>query len=462
MCGMAAFAPIRSGITRRSLLTAAATLAGGGALAACGMASGTPAPKDGTSTRAKGGKAVFMATGDAERFQIRDGLMPLLEETTGVKGEWIHHAGAAYYDKLFSMMASDTAPDLFLFAPSYFAELVTSTRLRNVTPLIKRDKYDLSDFPEKAIVQYTWQGNQFGFPQDFPTRSLFYNVELFRRAGLALPPGEYGFNPTVWNWQRFQEAARKLTTGDPEAGGTYGWNTQYAWRQYSGWVFTNGAEVFNKEMTECTISDAKPVEALQLLSDMVHRHKVAPTRQVTQRENYETLFTNGRVGMVESLPGAINRYRAVQGFSFDVTPLPPGGTSGGAKAATGGGSGYGMFGGTKNVDAAWEFFKFIEGPEAQLAHARGGATYPSRKSIQVHPEVAVAGRPPEHFKMFVEGQKYVRLDPQTSNWREIEAAIDKELVPLWDGERSAREAAAAVKRVVDPLLKAAEARKPRD
>ncbi len=64
--------------------------------------------------------------------------------------------------------------------------------------------------------------------------------------------------------------------------------------------------------------------------------------------------------------------------------------------------------------------------------------------------------------MFVEGQKYVRLDPQTTTWRDIEAAMDKELVPLWDGERSEREAAAAIKRVVDPLLKEAQAKKPRD
>jgi ABC-type glycerol-3-phosphate transport system substrate-binding protein len=121
-----------------------------------------------------------------------------------------------------------------------------------------------------------------------------------------------------------------------------------------------------------------------------------------------------------------------------------------------------MYGGTKSEDAAWEFFKFIEGPEAQLAHARTGATFPSRKSIQLHPEVAVPSRAPEHFKLLIEGQKYVRLDPQVTTWREIEAATDKELIPLWDGQRSAREAAAAVKRVVDPLLKEATARKPRD
>jgi len=402
-----------------------------------------------------------MATGDPERSQIRDGLLPQLEATTGVKGQWIHATGTGYYDKLFAMMASDTAPDLFLFAPSYFVELASTSRLRNVSPLIKRDKYDLADFPEKSIAQYTWQGSQHGFPQDFPTRALFYNVELFRRAGITPPPGDYTTATSSWTWPTFLEAARKLTAADAATGtGAYGWNTQFGLRQYSVWVYSNGAELFNKELTESLFTEAKVVDSLQWMADLIHRHGAAPTRQVTQTEKYDTMFTAGRTAMVESLPGALNTYRAAQGFVFDVAPIPSG--AGGARACTGGGSGYGMFGGTKNEDAAWEFFKFIEGPEAQLAHARSGATFPSRKSIQLHPEVAVAGRAPEHFKLFVDGQRYVRLDPQVSNWRDIEAAIDTELGPLWDGQRSAREAATAVKRIVDPMLKEAAARKPRD
>jgi multiple sugar transport system substrate-binding protein len=452
----------RPAMTRRSFATMV-TAVGAAALpvlsAACGAASGTAAPQAGTSTRAKGGTATWMATGDPDRFAIRDGLMPKLLETTGVKGEWIHFSGPGYYDKLLSMMAGDTAPDLFLFAPSYFAEWVHTNRLRNLTPLIKRDRYDLSDFPEKSIQQYTWQGNQHGFPQDFPTRALFYNVELWKRAGLKLPPSSYTFNQSEWNWQTFLEAMRKLTSGDVEQGGVAGWNTTFGWRQYSGWVYTGGGEFFNKDMTECTVTDAKATDALQWVADLMHRYKVSPTRKVTSAQNYDNLFTNGKVAMNESLPGALNRYRAVQGFEFDVTPIP---LNGGKQTATGGGSGYGMFAGTKNVDAAWEFFKFIEGPEAQLAHARGGATYPSRLSIQVHPEVMMPGRPPANFKLFVDGQKHVRLDPQVSNWTEIETAIGKELTPLWDGERTAREAAQAIKRAVDPLLKEAVARKPRD
>ncbi|HEX2513970.1 MAG TPA: sugar ABC transporter substrate-binding protein, partial [Chloroflexota bacterium] len=431
----------RLGPASRRRLLAGLAGAGGAALAAgCGVPGGAPSG-GGAPSRAAGGSAVFMAWGDTERMRIRDGLVPRIQDTSGVKAEWIHtgDGGAAYYDKLQSMVASDTAPDLFLFAPSYFLEFVQANRLAALTPMIKRDRYDLADFPAPSIEQYTWQGTQQGFPQDFPTRGLAYNVDLFERAGVPLPPRDYAFAPSAWSWQTFLEAARKTTAGDPEAGGTFGFNTNFGWRPYSVWAFTNGGEFFNKDLTECTITEPRTVEALQWVADLIGRYRVAPTRAITARERYNPLFVNGRVAMIESLPADLGVFRAAAGLRFDVAPLPVSPT--GKKAATGGGSGQGMASSSKNKDAAWEFLKFMLGPEAQLEHARGGQTFPSRKSIQLHPQVAVADQMPRSFKMFVEGQQHVRLDPQLTNWRDVEAAIGKELTPLWDGQRSAREAA---------------------
>jgi hypothetical protein len=118
-----------------------------------------------------------MASDDAQRFQIRDDLLPRLFETTSVRAEWIHFSGGGYFDKHFSMFTSDTAPDLYCYTPAYVVESVAANGLRNLTPLIKRDTYGRSDYPERAIVQYTYQGNRHGFPQDFPTRALCSNPE---------------------------------------------------------------------------------------------------------------------------------------------------------------------------------------------------------------------------------------------------------------------------------------------
>ncbi len=84
---------------------------------------------------------------------------------------------------------------------------------------------------------------------------------------------------------------------------------------------------------------------------------------------------------------------------------------------------------------------------------------PGRKSLANSKEYLQSGLLPKNLKVFVEGLNHLRLDPQTTNWGEIEAATATEMAPLWTGEKSARDVAQGVKRVVDPLLKAAEAKR---
>ena len=273
---------------------------------------------------------------------------------------------------------------------------------------------------------------------------------MVRRAGLQMPPGNYAYNPSAWSWQTFLEYARKLTTGDPASGpgaGVFGWNTQFGWRPYSVWGYANGGEFFNKEMTECTITDAKPVEALQNLSDLIHRHKVAPTRQMTMAENFENMFTSGRVAMNESLPGAINRYRAVSGFNFDVAPIP-----GSTKACTGGGSGYAMYAGTKDPDAAWLFVQHLVGPVVQRSNAEAGSGVPARRSV-MDQVFARQAPPPKNVRVFEANAKTARIIPPILRWTEMIAEVNKLLPQLWNGDKTARDVCGEIKRLTDPILK---------
>lgn len=78
----------------------------------------------------------------------------------------------------------------------------------------------------------------------------------------------------------------------------------------------------------------------------------------------------------------------------------------------------------------------------------------SRKSIALSPEF-VNQRPPEHIGVFAEGGDSIRPLPLFPNWPEIGRAINAELTPRFMGRASARGAADAVERAVDPLFKSA-------
>ena len=58
-------------------------------------------------------------------------------------------------------------------------------------------------------------------------------------------------------------------------------------------------------------------------------------------------------------------------------------------------------------------------------------------------------------KLWIEAtQKYGRPLKGTTNWSDIESLFTEELTPLWNGQRTAREAVTALKPRLDALLKA--------
>ena len=105
--------------------------------------------------------------------------------------------------------------------------------------------------------------------RDVSAFPIFYNVDLFKAAGVEAPTAE---NP--WDWNDFVEAAKKLTTGEGEDKiyGTGAYSLESA-------VWSNGAEWVDPEtLTKVEITDPKFTEALQFCADLSLVHGVAPSQ----------------------------------------------------------------------------------------------------------------------------------------------------------------------------------------
>ncbi len=86
-------------------------------------------------------------------------------------------------------------------------------------PLIQKNNYDLSQFPENTVQIYQLAGEgQVGIPFAIYPSALFYKKSHFEEAGLNEPPHKYG-EPYVWpdgreaewNYDTAREVAMKLT-----------------------------------------------------------------------------------------------------------------------------------------------------------------------------------------------------------------------------------------------------------
>src|SRR5688572_6767893 len=86
-------------------------------------------------------------------------------------------SGQPFLDKLTALVAGGTPPDVAEIMPWDVPQFQTKKALMNLTPYIKRDKYDLGDFFAAGFDQYRWTADGkpggtsgadlWGVPRDF-------------------------------------------------------------------------------------------------------------------------------------------------------------------------------------------------------------------------------------------------------------------------------------------------------
>ncbi len=440
--------------TRRTLVLGTAGTAGMTPLVAACSVGGQVAGGDAAAAKLKTGVTLrMMQYGTPPEVVTKQEVLRQFEaKHPGLTAE-LDNGSAGYADKLSAATAGGSPPDVFWFDPALFLEYARRGFLLDLAPLIKRDKYDLADFYERALAQYEWQGKRYGMPKDFPARGMYFNQNVFQDNGIALPAVTYADNG--WTWDRFLDAAQKLTR-DRNGVTNYGWTMGNGFREWMVWVYANGGEFVNKDATECLLHEPAAVDALQLLQDLRTKYRFMPTPADTQAG---ATFAQGRVAMIESGPFNIgNLRRDARDFTWDAGPMPRG--RNGKYAATGGGAGQGVAPGSKNQEEAWALLKHVMTPESLMTEiVREHLNMPGRKSLANSKEYLGSGQPPKNIKAFVDGLGALRVDPQTTNWGEINAATVREIAPLFTGEKAPRDVAFSIKRAVDPLLQQAEAKR---
>jgi multiple sugar transport system substrate-binding protein len=446
-------------ISRRALV-ATGTLTTGALAAACGSSTGGGDAAGAPAAGLRSGVTVSFFHGGQQAEQ--DARVELLKAFNAkfpqIKTEHLYtpqETGA----KLDSLLSAGTPPDIFYIANG--ADVTTRAArgsLQELGPLAKRDKFDTSDMFESAMALYQLCGKQYAYPLDFPNQELYYNVELFEQAGVKLPPG--GWTDTTWTYERFLDAARRVTKETP--GGTqWGYLTAHtAFRNWWVWVAANGGELFDKELKTCTLNEPPAVEALQFMQDLVFKHRVMPDpAQYTQAGTNLNGFFNGR-GAMSTLPPWLGQVRRDMKQRWDVAPHPRGSNAKARWACAGGGTGLALASpatGGKNVNEAWELLKFASLKPQVEVFTRINGIVPPLKSVANSAVFADPSQTPKGVKIFTDGAQHLRPDPSIVRWNDITRAITEELGPLWSNSASARTVADSIKRKLDGILKEIQA-----
>ncbi|HEX2035929.1 MAG TPA: sugar ABC transporter substrate-binding protein [Chloroflexota bacterium] len=359
---------------------------------------------------------------------------------------------AGYADKLASSFASGAPPDVFRYLQegTPLPAAVERGMLLKLDAQVKRDKYDLSDFRKDAVELYRWKGTLYAIPRDYGLQLVYYNTEVFQREGL--PPIPTDWNDKTWTMQRFVETCVRLA----RSGERHALFVPRGPRLWASFVYSNGGQVVkhNQEglATEFALAERPAVEALQLMQDLIYRHKVAPEPgQEGALGTAVTLMQSGKLAMQITNPSANVNYLTA-GMPYDVGVFPLGAAS--RRGVGGGGTGWAVAAPTKVADEAWAFVASITSREGQLGEVEIGQTTPSRVSVVTGKEYLDPTTPPAGKRVFADGQEYVVRDPVHSRWPDVQRDVVTKLLDqqLWTGQLSAAQVLKEVKEKGDPYF----------
>jgi len=123
-----------------------------------------------------------------------------------------------YEPLLLADMTAKTAPDIITIKQAkYTYQWATSGQLMDVSDVVKGLPSSVT-----GTASYTVNGANYGVPYRQDSWLLFYNKDLFDKAGVAIPDGK-------WTWDDYANAAKELTTKLAAAGSQAKGAYQHSW-----------------------------------------------------------------------------------------------------------------------------------------------------------------------------------------------------------------------------------------
>lgn len=286
------------------------------------------------------------------------------KEATGITVDYTINDWNSANQKLTLACTGGEAPDVAdIFFTNSFAEMSSDKagllEINDVVEEMGGESAWMSAGKDEACVDGDW----YGVPWRFDTRTLLYNTEDFEKAGITEVPR---------TWDELVEAAQKLTETDGNGNITHAGLAWYSdmGRYDQTWfsmLAQSGGAMMNEDFTEFTFNTEEGKKALQFLSDCINVHNICNN---SLDASYDALseFMSGNVSMVfgcaaDNKNSILSAAPQMEG-KFASAPLPT--ATGTEKNAIAFSAPIAIFKTTEHPEAAKEWVKYFCSEEVQL------------------------------------------------------------------------------------------------
>jgi len=238
-------------------------------------------------------------------------------------------------------------------------------------------------FPE-LIAANTLNGRLVALPANLNEGMLFYRVDLLRKYGYRAPPK---------TWEELEVMARRIQSGERASGNKHFWG--FVWEGAPSealtcnaleWQVSEGGGTILDENGKVTVNNPRTIRAWERAARWVGT--ISPPGVVLYKEwDAGNMWQAGKAAFLRSWA---SEYIADRGQTclirdrFDIAPLPSGAAG---RAATLGGSGFGISRHSLHPREAGMLVRFLSGRDEQVTRCRNTTDAPTLPQLYTDPEL---------------------------------------------------------------------------
>ena len=278
-----------------------------------------------------------------------------------------------FHDKVINLFQAQKLADVVMAQVDWPVEFAELGILEPLDAFIAKEPKPFMDniFP---TFHKKWRGKQYYLPIETGPVALFYNTEIFKKAGIAGPPK---------TWDEYVAVAKKVTRPEQKIFATTGTMsaeppTNLTYDLYP-LIYQAGGDVIDETTNKAVFNSPAGVKAVQWYVDLMNVHKVSVPGILSSGEKEKRAnFAAGNIAMMFEgsfgipIQRQMNREPAVRRGAHaarddhrDRGPRRrelhdhPG----------------------QNKEAAWKFMRWLHGPVGIEMWAKGSGSFPSRKDV---------------------------------------------------------------------------------
>jgi len=304
------------------------------------------------------------------------------------------------------------------------------------------DEYMTDEFKQRFFPVFlepsVLDGKTYGLPIAASARAMYYNKDLFEKAGVEKAPD---------TWDELAEAAKKISAlGDDIAGyGMQGKEIETdVYFYYAFWAY--GGDLVEEDGTSGLDTEAG-YQAAALYKSLIDEGATQPGVTSYNREDVQNLFKQGKVGMMITAPFLSSQIKEeAPDLNYGVAAIPAG--PGGERGTYGVTDSIIMFENSQHKDLAWKFLDMIFTTEWRKEFTAGEGFLPVNKEVAAMPEFAENADLKEFTALLPEA----RFAPVIPGWEEIADITSDAVQTIYLGEAEPKEALDRAAEEIDGIL----------